>query len=829
MAAQLQQFFKSCDPDGTRSADREAFRDLCCRLNISIDDADVIFEDLDHDRDGRISFSDFSKGLSNFLSSTDVADRDAVSILDSEVLVGDSNDTKKQYVWTALTSEAERVGKKNSNDGKLKWLLNELQMSEQRHLVPYLESAVEELLGNLHQLQEEKGRLEESWQREKFEHEKHLKRMEEELDNQVKEAEMKMRLKAQEQVEDERKSLQTRMDTELDKLQTHLALMEKVYTWLRTQPTDRSDVRLDEVRTKLDEAVHENRQLRMSLLDTQTSIALMRGELVQLRTMYEEKCRELSSEREKILEVLQEQDHLSRQLNLLHDANKRLLDTHDALRSTVESPTKQNFNGSRAKSGSIIGDYLDISYTNSVIGRYEEDGEDEDDDDSSIIRRPQSMDNSYTPRRRPKPRDRQQARQSLNHSDSGVSTVRDSGEVDENWDLSPRQDAPTPETEDEEEFVQATDSRRERMRRGSDHSRSSRPASMPPPVSERVSKGDIRLKESEIHQMKSSNSQESISLNETLPRRRISDIKRQLGIEDKPVSWNKTCSPNSVQCSTPKECLYTVTSKKPGFPPVPLPRSSKTIPIYESIDKYDESSDAGQSEFYNNSVEVEQMYKPTGPAEETFKVILVGDAGVGKSSFALRISKGVFVQHMSSTLGLDFLMRTILVDGRNVAVQLWDTAGQERFRSITKTYFRKADGVMLLYDCTCEHSFLNVRQWVEDIDVSCFYSMMAEKPSSSGKSSSQRIPLMIVANKIDLRDLAQKTGATCISSEDGERLAKDCDTTFMEASAKDGSNVLHALANLVRSMSTHQDLQMSASALQLCDTKPKKSSCCSSK
>ncbi|GBN22178.1 Ras and EF-hand domain-containing, partial [Araneus ventricosus] len=70
--------------------------------------------------------------------------------------------------------------------------------------------------------------------------------------------------------------------------------------------------------------------------------------------------------------------------------------------------------------------------------------------------------------------------------------------------------------------------------------------------------------------------------------------------------------------------------------------------------------------------------EPTGPPEQTFKVIFVGDAGVGKSSFALRISKGVFVRHMSSTLGLDFLMRTLRVDGTNVAVQLWDTAGQER-------------------------------------------------------------------------------------------------------------------------------------------------------
>ncbi|GFR22242.1 ras and EF-hand domain-containing protein [Trichonephila clavata] len=823
MAAQLQQFFKTCDLEGARSVDREAFRDLCSRLNIAREDADVIFEDLDHDRDGRISFTDFSRGFSNFVSTADICEENSMQHQDPEIVSGNSDEVTKHHVWTTLTSEAERVGKKNSDEGKLKWLLNELQMSEQRHLVPYLESAVEELLGNLHQLQEEKARLEDTWRREKLEHEKHLKRMEEELDNQVKEAELKMRLKAQEQVEDERKTLQSRMDSELDKLQSHLVLMEKVYSWLRTQPTEQRDIRLDEVRTKLDEAVHENRQLRMSLLDTQTSIALMRSELLQLRTMYEEKCRELSSERERILEVLQEQDHLSRQLNLLHDANKRLLDSHDALRNNVEIPCKQGHqNLYRCKSGSVIGDYLDPAYSYDIMGRFQEEENDED-SESCVQRRPKSMENTYTYpiRRRPKPKDRQLAQQSLNHSDSGVSTVRDSGEVDENWDLSPQC---TMDSEDEyQEIDQNVISRRERLRRDSGQSRASRPASMPPPNSEKLARIES-YKDRETRELVSFNSQDSLLPGDTLPRRKISDIKKQLGIEDKPVSWNRSMSPNPpLQCSTPKEQSY-------PYLPTPMPRASKINCIYESIDSTESLPDnSAQSELNNNSIEVEELYEPSGPPEKTFKVIFVGDAGVGKSSFALRISKGVFVRHMSSTLGLDFLMRHLRVDGKNVAVQLWDTAGQERFRSITKTYFRKADGVMLLYDCTCEQSFLNVRQWVEDIDVACFYSMMAEKTSSGTKSSTQRIPLMIVANKIDLREMAVKTGTTCVTTEQGERLAKDCDTTFMEGSAKDGSNVLHALANLVRSMITRQDLQLSASTMQLCEAKPKKSMCCGGK
>lgn len=771
MTAQIQDFFKTCELDGSQSIDVDAFRDLCSRLNISCHDADLIFDDLDVDSDGKISFSDFSKGFSNFLSSSSVPE---VNLQEEAV---------KKNVWSTLTTEAERAGNKTSDEAKLKWLLNELQASEQRHLVPLLEGAVEELLRNLRQLQEEKTRLEESWRKEKMEHQKHLKRMEEEMDSQVKEVEMRMRIKAQEEVEDERKSLQSKMDTEMNKL----AAIEKVFAWFRTQvPSEPSrDSRLDEVRSKLNEAVYENHQLRMSLLDTQTSIALMRSDLMQLRTLYEEKCRELSSEKEKILEVLQEQDHLSRQLNLLHDANRRLLDSHDALKNSVEFSARQGMVGlSRAKSGSIIGDYLDLNFSRECLDRCPEQDnpeEDEVEESSSRLRRTRSTGVvDITVRRRSKSKDSFAGRPSLNQSDSGVSSsVRDSFEPVDPW-----MDDPTPITEESDETRSRTGSRR--------GSRIGRNMSVPPPENRRTQPREPP------HHMRSSASEDSLLEPEVFPGRRISDIKKQLGIQDDPASWRRSWAPR--QCSTPKDSSF----QNGVAPPTPLPRLSKVVT--------DRTAQITDEDSVLASVEVDESeFEPDGPAERNFKVIFVGDAGVGKSSFALRVSKGVFVRHMSSTLGLDFLMRTLRVDKRNVAVQLWDTAGQERFRSITKSYFRKADGVMLLYDCTCEQSFLNVRQWVEDID----------------RASFQRMPLMIVANKTDLREMALKTGTTVITTEQGEKLAKNCDTTFMEASAKDGSNVLPAMANLIRSMSTQQDLQMSGSTMQLCETKPKKGGCCS--
>ena len=129
---------------------------------------------------------------------------------------------------------------------------------------------------------------------------------------------------------------------------------------------------------------------------------------------------------------------------------------------------------------------------------------------------------------------------------------------------------------------------------------------------------------------------------------------------------------------------------------------------------------------------------PTGPPDRSFKVIFIGDSSVGKSSFVVRLTKNTFIPSLSSTLGVDFQVKSARINGVNVALQLWDTAGQERFRCITKTYYRKVDGIMCLYDVSSESSFLNVRQWVSDIE-----SQVCEP-----------IPLVLIANKSDLRDFA---------------------------------------------------------------------------
>uniref|UniRef100_A0A3P9B8I6 RAS and EF-hand domain containing n=1 Tax=Maylandia zebra TaxID=106582 RepID=A0A3P9B8I6_9CICH len=167
-------------------------------------------------------------------------------------------------------------------------------------------------------------------------------------------------------------------------------------------------------------------------------------------------------------------------------------------------------------------------------------------------------------------------------------------------------------------------------------------------------------------------------------------------------------------------------------------------------------------------------------SEKAYRIVLAGDAAVGKSSFLLRLCKNEFKMNSSATLGVDFQMKTLIVDGEPVLLQLWDTAGQERFRSIAKSYFRRADGVLLLYDVTCEKSFLNIREWVDMIE----------------DVSHEDIPIMLVGNKSDLR----QDGIGCVPASYGEKLAMTYNTLFCETSAKDGSNILEAVLHLKKTV-----------------------------
>ncbi|XP_054281061.1 ras and EF-hand domain-containing protein homolog isoform X2 [Macrosteles quadrilineatus] len=189
--------------------------------------------------------------------------------------------------------------------------------------------------------------------------------------------------------------------------------------------------------------------------------------------------------------------------------------------------------------------------------------------------------------------------------------------------------------------------------------------------------------------------------------------------------------------------------------------------------------------------------EPTGPPDRTYKIVFAGDAAVGKSCFIHRFSKGIFAVNLGSTLGVDFQVKTIRIDMKNITLQLWDTAGQERFRSMTKTYFRRSDGVILIYDTTNERSFLNVRHWLQSIE----------------DCSTKKIPIYLCGNKVDLREEAKLKGITCVSTEQGQRMAKENGAIFYETSSKTGHNITNVIVSISRDMLTLEDDEVLSSGL----------------
>ncbi|KAI5395385.1 Ras- protein RABE1a, variant 2 [Lathyrus oleraceus] len=116
------------------------------------------------------------------------------------------------------------------------------------------------------------------------------------------------------------------------------------------------------------------------------------------------------------------------------------------------------------------------------------------------------------------------------------------------------------------------------------------------------------------------------------------------------------------------------------------------------------------------------------------KLLLIGDSGVGKSCLLLRFSDGSFTTSFITTIGIDFKIRTIELDGKRIKLQIWDTAGQERFRTITTAYYRGAMGILLVYDVTDESSFNNIKNWIRNIE----------------QHASDNVNKILVGNKADM-------------------------------------------------------------------------------
>jgi len=157
-----------------------------------------------------------------------------------------------------------------------------------------------------------------------------------------------------------------------------------------------------------------------------------------------------------------------------------------------------------------------------------------------------------------------------------------------------------------------------------------------------------------------------------------------------------------------------------------------------------------------------------------FKLVLIGDSGVGKSCLLLRFADDTYTESHISTIGVDFKIRTIQLEGKTIKLQIWDTAGQERFRTITSSYYRGAHGIIVVYDTTDSETFEHVKTWLHEID----------------RYASENVNKLLVGNKSDLTSKRQ------VETETAKEFAQSVNIPFLETSAKNATNVEDAFMTM---------------------------------
>jgi small GTP-binding protein len=162
--------------------------------------------------------------------------------------------------------------------------------------------------------------------------------------------------------------------------------------------------------------------------------------------------------------------------------------------------------------------------------------------------------------------------------------------------------------------------------------------------------------------------------------------------------------------------------------------------------------------------------------DHQFRLLIVGESGVGKTCILLRFADDMFEPDFLSTIGVDFKVKELVLDGKRVKLQIWDSAGQERFRNITSSYYRNSSGVIIVYDVTSQDSFDKVAGWIEEV------------------RRHVQVPLLIVGNKSDLVDKRQ------VATEAGEEFAQRQGLIFMETSAKANTNIDAAFGELSKKL-----------------------------
>ncbi|XP_076578558.1 EF-hand calcium-binding domain-containing protein 4B [Chaetodon auriga] len=783
------EFFRTCDMEGKGFITRKDMRRLHRELPLSAEELEDVFDSLDMKRTGYLTLEAFTSGFSQFLHGRRISVADDQNQAPGPVFR--AKEALYQSQW-----EAKLAGVEDEEEGHFCMLMESLGASnvfedpgevrslwaQLRRDEPHLLSNFEEFLARVtHQIKEahqEKKEMESALQRKAATHDSEIRHLYEEMEAQIKNEKDRLLLKDSERLQLRSHDLEHQLSAKEKELEHLFQKQRRLELQCHELSSEKQESHVENVKLKT-----TNDELSRALESTSQELTLAQEQLAMLQEQAARLQQEKEMEMYRVTEGLQrEKQSLMKQLDLLREMNKHLKDERDICcgvpRTSLRKKQKQRAGlanifddtSQPAKRAPLLvdGSYqsleaLPIEHLQIVFVASSSCSEDDTTPSSTTTisspvcqQRPAAKKNSglangYSSPAPPKVHD---VRAKAKKSPSKMAAAKKVTGKD-------RVRAKKVETEKkigvEEEVLDAP------------------PDGWP---LRRV----ISIEEDHLPHLLQGGPQPLLhQLSEEEDEEEEVEEEAQGDLETSVVM---AATPPSSHPLVPVSEEAPLVRKSRSTRPKTTPMSPRGQPVgKETQQKANEAA----------------LLAP----DRLFKVVLVGNSSVGKTSLLRSFCEGRFHPSTTATVGIDYSVKTLTLDNMQIAMQLWDTAGQERYRSITKQFFRKADGVVVMYDVTVKESFKAVQPWLTNVQ----------------DAAGEGIPILLLGNKMDM------DGHREVSFKEAEQLAYENKVMFFEVSAYTAKNVAESLTHLARVLMEQEDTVRDTTVI-LSAQPIKKKACC---
>ncbi|XP_040029082.2 EF-hand calcium-binding domain-containing protein 4B isoform X4 [Gasterosteus aculeatus] len=764
------EFFQTCDVEGKGCISRTDMRRLHRRLPLSAEELDDVFDSLDTGRTGYLTLEAFSSGFSQFLHGRRISVADDQNVNQAPGPIVRAKEALYQSQWEAKLSGVED----EEEEGHFSMLLESLgassvfeDPSEVRNLwaqlrrdEPHLLSNFEEFLARVtHQIKDahkEKKEMESALQRKAATHDSEIRYLYEEMEAQIKNEKDRLVLKDAERLQVRSHDLEHQLFSKEKELEHLFQKQKRLELQCHELHSEKQESNVENVKLKV-----TNDELCRALESTSQELGLAQEQLAMLQEQAARLQQEKEMEMYRVTEGLQrEKQSLQKQLDLLREMNKHLKDERDICcgvpRTSLRKKQKQ-----RTGLANIFDD------TSQAV-------KSEDDTPvaapfssftSSITTTTTTTTTVSTPACQQRPAAKKNTGLANGHANPAQSKAHD---------VKPK----------------------------------AKKSSGKMAATKRVTAKD-RERAKKVELKKKTGVKEEVldAPPDGWPLRRVISIEEDhlphlLQGGPQPLLHQLSEEEDEMADEEEEAQSDLESSVALAVDPSATPPSSHALPpARKSRIKKTPMSPRGQpvgKETHQNT-RAAALFAP----DRLFKVVLVGNSSVGKTSLLRSFCEGRFHPSTTATVGVDYSVKTLTLDNMQVAMQLWDTAGQERYRSITKQFFRKADGVVVMYDVTVEESYRAVQPWLRNVQ----------------EAAGEGIPILLLGNKMDM------DGDREVSFKDAEQLAHENQVMFFEVSAYTAKNVTESLTRLARVLMEQEDRVRDATVI-LSVLPIKKKACC---